>query len=199
MAKGADYSVPFRRRREGKTDYRKRRALVISGLPRLVVRPTNKNIIVQIVEAKPEGDYVLASATSMELRKKFNWKGNCGNLSTAYLTGLLAGFKALEKNIKKAILDIGLKRASKGARVFSAMKGALDAGIEIPHDGKILPEETRIKGEHIAAYAKKLFSIPELYNRCFSSYIEKGLNPQDLPIHFEEVKERIHAQFLSKL
>lgn len=198
MARGADYSVPFRRRREGKTNYRKRKALVISGLPRLVVRPTNKNIIVQVVEARPEGDYVLASASSMELRKKFNWKGNCGNLPTAYLTGLLAGFKALGKNIKKVILDIGLKRATKGARVFSAMKGALDAGLEIPHDEKIIPEESRIKGEHIVAYAKKLSSTPELYNRYFSSYIEKGLNPQDIPIHFEEVKEKIYTQFLKQ-
>jgi large subunit ribosomal protein L18 len=198
MARGPDYSVPFRRRREAKTDYKKRRALVISGLPRLVVRPTSKNIIVQVIEAKPEGDYVLASANSMELRKKFNWKGNCGNLPTAYLTGLLAGFKALEKNIKKAILDIGLKRPTKGARLFAAMKGALDAGLEIPHDEKIFPEESRIKGEHIVTYAKKLSPIPELYNRYFSSYIKKGLNPQDIPMHFEEIKEKIHAQFLSK-
>jgi len=191
MAKGPDYSVSFRRRREGKTNYRKRRALIASGLPRLVVRPTNENIIVQIIEARPEGDYVLASASSMELRKKFNWKGNCGNLPTAYLTGLLAGFKALKKGIKKAILDIGLKRPTKGAKVFAAMKGALDAGLEIPHEEKILPEESRIRGEHIVAYAKKLSSSPEIYNRYFSSYIKKGLDPQNLPIHFEEVKEKI--------
>ncbi|MEM3078607.1 MAG: hypothetical protein QXR38_03830, partial [Nitrososphaerales archaeon] len=62
MARGADYNVPFRRKREKKTNYRKRRALVLSGLPRLVIRPTNKNIVVQIIEAKPEGDYALVSA-----------------------------------------------------------------------------------------------------------------------------------------
>ena len=38
MARGPAYVVKYRRRREGKTDYRARRKLVLSGLPRLVVR-----------------------------------------------------------------------------------------------------------------------------------------------------------------
>lgn len=198
MARGADYNVPFRRKREKKTNYRKRRALVLSGLPRLVIRPTNKNIVVQIIEAKPEGDYALVSANSMELRKKFDWKENCGNLPTAYLTGLLAGFKALEGGIKKVIPDIGLKRVTKGSRLFAAMKGASDAGLEIPCDEKILPEQSRIKGEHIAAYAKKISLVPELFNRYFSDYMKKGLDPQGIPEHFERTKEKIQAQFSRK-
>ena len=33
----------------------------------------------------------------------------------------------------KAILDIGLARATTGARVFGVLKGALDVGIDIHH------------------------------------------------------------------
>jgi large subunit ribosomal protein L18 len=94
MAKGSRYSVPYRRRREGKTDYRKRKALILSRKPRLVVRGTLKNIIVQVVVAKPHGDEVLVSAHSRELLKNYGWKAPRGNLPAAYLTGLLCGLKA---------------------------------------------------------------------------------------------------------
>ncbi|RLI36413.1 50S ribosomal protein L18, partial [Candidatus Bathyarchaeota archaeon] len=33
MARGPRYNVPYRRRREGKTDYRRRYKLLLSGLP----------------------------------------------------------------------------------------------------------------------------------------------------------------------
>ncbi|MEM3054745.1 MAG: 50S ribosomal protein L18, partial [Candidatus Bathyarchaeia archaeon] len=153
MAKNSRYCVPYRRRREGKTDYRKRKALVISGKPRLVVRGTLKNIAIQIVAAKPYGDEVLVSAHSREL-KNYGWKAPRGNLPAAYLTGLLCGFKAKAKGIKEAILDIGLRTPSKGARVFAALKGVLDSGLEVSHGEEKLPDEKRIRGEHIAQYAK---------------------------------------------
>lgn len=195
MVKGPRYNLPFRRRREGKTDYRKRRALILSGLPRLVVRPTNEHVVVQVVEAKPEGDRVLASASTIELKNKYGWKGGCGNVPAAYLAGLLAGFKALKNNVKRAILDIGLRRATKGAKVFAAMKGAVDAGLEVPHDSAVLPDPSRIRGEHIAAYAESLSSDQGAYKRQFSKYLEGGLNPEDLPSHFDQVKGRLIAEF----
>ncbi|MEM3552186.1 MAG: 50S ribosomal protein L18 [Candidatus Bathyarchaeia archaeon] len=188
MAKGPTYRLSFRRRREGKTNYKKRRALILSKLPRFIVRLSNKYVLIQIAEAKPSGDYILVSAHSMEL-KKLGWKGSCENTSAAYLTGLLAGFKALQKNIKEAILDIGLRKATKGARVFAAMKGALDAGLKIPHSEEILPDESRIKGEHVAVYAKSLSQ--EEYNKRFSGYLKNGLPPENLPNHFEEIKNKI--------
>jgi len=188
MAKGPRYRLPFRRRREEKTNYKKRRALILSKLPRLIVRLSNKYVLIQVAEAKPKGDHILASAHSMEL-KKLGWKGNCENISAAYLTGFLVGLKALQKNIKEAVLDIGLKKATKGARVFAAMKGALDAGLKIPHSEEILPEESRIKGEHIAAYAKSLSQ--EEYNKKFSRYLKGGLPPENLPNHFNEIKNKI--------
>ena len=198
-AKGPKYSVPFRRRREGKTDYRARRALILSKMPRIVARGSLKHMMVQVVNAKVEGDEVLASAHSKELVRDYGWKGACGNVPAAYLTGLLCGLKALQKGIKKAILDIGLRTPVKGSRVFAVLKGALDAGLEIPHNQEVLPDDSRIKGEHIANYAKILASEnPEEYNRRFSEYLAKKLKPEKLPEHFAKVKEKILAAFKKK-
>jgi len=195
VAKGPSYNVPYRRRREGKTDYHRRKKLLISGLPRLVARKTNKHIIAQIVEASIEGDRVLASAHSSELRKKFGWLGSLKNLPAAYLTGLLCGYRALKRNVKKAILDIGLQTPSKGARIFAVMKGCIDAGIEIPHGEEILPSEERIKGRHISDYASILSSTPEVYSKRFSEYLSRGLRPENIVEHFSAVKKKIETEF----
>ncbi len=197
MAWSSRYCVPYRRRREGKTNYRKRKALIVSGKPRLVVRGSLKNIHAQIVLAKPGGDVVLASANSRELSKNFGWKAPKGNLPSAYLTGLLCGLKAKMKGVKEAILDIGLSSPSKGARVFAALKGVLDAGVSVPHDGEKLPDEKRLIGEHIAEYAKILSSNPEKYALTFSKYLENKVQPESLPEHFEEVKKAVAAAFKS--
>ena len=196
MAKDSRYCVQFRRRKEGKTDYKARKALVISGKPRLVVRNTLKNIIVQIIVAKPHGDEVLVSAHSREL-KKYEWKAHAGNLPSAYLTGFLCGLKAKAQGIKEAILDIGLHSPSKGARVFAVLKGVLDAGINVPHSEEKLPDEKRIEGEHIANYAESLASNPEEYQSKFSKYLEQKLPPESLPKHFAKVKTEILAAFKS--
>jgi large subunit ribosomal protein L18 len=191
LARGPRYRVPFRRRREGKTDYYLRQKLLRSRKPRVVVRKTLKSMIVQVTQAKPEGDFVLASAFSKEL-KKSGWLGGSGNTPSAYLTGYLAGVRASKKGIKEAVLDIGLNTPSNGSRIFAALKGFVDAGITVNHDKKILPSEQRIKGEHIAGYAKGLAEKnPEYYQKRFSDYLKKGLDPQRLPKHFAEVKEKI--------
>jgi large subunit ribosomal protein L18 len=154
MATGSRYFVPFRRRREGKTDYYKRTKLVVADVPRMVVRKTNRHIIIQLVTAEMDGDRTLAAANSSELTE-FGFKGSLSSTPAAYLTGLLFAAKARKANYKAAVLDIGLNRATPGARVFAALKGAIDAGLEIPHGEEILPDETRVKGEHIVAYNKK--------------------------------------------
>ena len=195
MARGPRYAVKFRRRREGKTDYRRRRKLILSGKPRLVARFSLRNTLAQIVEAKPEGDRVIASACSKELSSKFGWLASGKNTPAAYLVGLLIGFKALLKGVKEAILDIGLKRPTRGAKVFALVKGAIDAGLKVPCGEEVIPGEERIRGEHIANYARELSSDPELYNRRFSKYLERGLNPEGLPAHFEEVKGRILKEY----
>lgn len=196
MAKNARYCVPYRRRREGKTNYQKRKALILSGKPRLVVRGSLKNIVVQIITAKPGGDEVLVSAHSRELLKKFGWRAPRGNLPTAYLTGLLCGLKAKAKGLKEAVLDIGLHSPTKGARVFAALKGVLDAGLNVPRGEEKLPDEERIRGLHIAQYAKML-AATEKYMTVFSKYLENKLPPEKLPEHFEEVKKAVIAAFKS--
>jgi len=191
MAKGPSYRVPFRRRREGKTDYQLRRGLVLSGVPRLVIRGTSKHMIVQVIEAKATSDEVLASAHSKELTKTYGWKGACRNVPAAYLTGLLCGYRAVGKGIKRAVLDIGLQMPSRGARVFAALKGVIDADFMVPHDENVLPSEPRISGQHIVEYAKKLSSNPEAYQRRFSEYLSRNLRPEQLSEHFSQIKEKI--------
>jgi large subunit ribosomal protein L18 len=191
MAKGSGYCVPYRRRREGKTDYRARKALVLSGKPRVVIRGTLNNVIAQIVVAKPEGDKTLVSAHSRELAKEYGWKASRGNLPAAYLTGLLCGARAKAKGIEQVVADIGLHSPSKGARVFATLKGVLDAGISVPHSEEKLPDEERIKGKHVVNYAKDLSSDPEQYQARFSKYLEKKASPEALTDSFEEAKKSI--------
>ena len=195
MARGPSYNVPYRRRREGKTNYLRRKKLVLSGLPRLVARKTNKHIIAQIVEASVEGDKVITSAHSSELRKKYGWLGSLKSLPAAYLTGLICGYKAIRKGIKEAVLDIGLQSPSKGARIFAVLKGCLDAGLDIPHGEEVLPDDDRIKGQHISDYAGMLSSTPEVYSRRFSAYLLRGLSPENIVEHFSTVKEKIKGEF----
>jgi large subunit ribosomal protein L18 len=198
MATGPSYRVPFRRRKEGKTDYRSRRALVLSRLPRLVVRRTSKHIIVQIVKAEVAGDKVAVSAHSRELAKTYGWQGNCRNVPAAYLTGFLCGFKAMVHGVKKAVLDIGLHSPSRGARVFAALKGVLDAGVTVPHSENMIPDETRISGKHIADYGIQLSSNPEIYQQKFSKNLSRGLRPEQLSEHFSLIKEKITSSFEEK-
>ncbi|MEM3696657.1 MAG: 50S ribosomal protein L18 [Candidatus Bathyarchaeia archaeon] len=195
MAKNSRYCVPFRRRREGKTNYKSRKALVLSGKPRLVTRITLKNVIAQIITAKPHGDEVLVSAHSRELTKTYGWKASRKNLPAAYLTGLLCGLRAKAKGIKEAILDIGLHAPSKGARVFAVLKGVLDAGINVPYGEEKLPDEKRIKGEHIAQYAESLASNPEQYQIRFSQYLKQKFPPENISEHFAKVKAEIVSAF----
>ncbi len=168
MAHSTIYRVKFRRRREGKTNYKKRLALLKSGKPRLVIRVLNRQVVAQIVEFDPKGDRVLVSATSHELRK-LGWEGHPGNAPSAYLTGLLVGHRAKKSGISEAILDIGLHTPVPGSNVYAVLKGAVDAGLEIPHSTDVLPPEERINGGLIAEYR----GIPHLTEK------------------FEEIKKKI--------
>ncbi|MHB8052055.1 MAG: 50S ribosomal protein L18 [Methanoregula sp.] len=158
MATGPRYFVPFRRRREGKTDYYQRTRLIVADVPRMVVRKTNRHIIVQLVTAELDGDRTLVAANSAEL-EKYGYKGSTSSTPAAYLTGMLFAVKAKKAQQESAILDIGLNRATPGARVFAALKGAVEAGLVIPHGEEILPSDERAKGAHIAAYNKNAGDI----------------------------------------
>jgi len=187
MANKATYKVQFKRRSNGKTNYKKRLALVKSDKPRLVVRKTNNQIIVQVISYERPGDKVIASATSIQL-KKYGWGGN-KNIPSAYLTGLLCGMRAKESKIENAILDIGFRTPVHMSVPFAALKGALDAGLNIPFDETALPKEDRITGKHIEEYANSL-DDNEL-NAKFSKMIKNKLNPKEITKTFQTTKEKI--------
>lgn len=191
MAKGTIYRVAFRRRREGKTDYHLRKKLISSRKHRLVVRRSINNITLQLIESTIEGDRVLVQANTQEL-KDFGWKAGTGNLPSAYLAGFLIGKRAVTKDLKYAILDINRYKLTKENRLFAAMKGSIDGGLEIPHDEKVLPKVNRINGSHIAKHAELLQKEdPAKYQSYFSKYISSGVSPEKLVEHFNEVKEAI--------
>jgi len=164
---GPTYKVPFRRRREFKTNYRYRLKLLKSKLPRAVVPKSLKHTIVQFIKFDSEGDKVLTTASSIEL-KKLGWDGSTSNLPAAYLTGLLAGKRAIKQNIESAVLDIGLHPPVKGSKVFASLRGIIDAGISVPHGDEILPDDDRINGKHIS---------------------------DSIPTQFEKVKDKIQTDF----
>ena len=142
------YKVKFRRRREEKTNYSKRLALVRYGKQRLVVRKTNKAIYLQVIAFDRHGDKVITQANSREL-EKFGWKKAKRNTPSAYLAGLLCGVRAKNKNVSECILDIGFNSPILGGICFAALKGALDAGLKIPFEEKCLPTKERVYGHHV--------------------------------------------------
>ncbi|MEM3382517.1 MAG: 50S ribosomal protein L18 [Nitrososphaerales archaeon] len=188
------YVPILRRRREGKTDYRKRKAIIMSRLPFVSTFVSGKNISVQILSPRKEGDVVLASAHSRELIK-FGWMGSRKNIPAAYLTGFLAGLKAKDK-VKEAILYTGLRRFVPNSRITAIVKGLLDAGLSIPIDHEALPPEDRIEGKHIANYAKYLMEKDKmLYNTRFSGLIGKSFNPELIPEYFRDIRKNIIKDF----
>ena len=149
------FIIKFKRRREEKTDYRKRLALLKSDRTRVVVRKSLENISIQFVNFVNNCDQTMAAANSVEL-KKLGWT-RTGNIPAAYLTGLLAGKKAKAAKIDDAILDLGLQTKTKGSRLYAALKGVVDAGVNVPHSPEILPSQDRISGKHISAEVAKQF------------------------------------------
>jgi large subunit ribosomal protein L5e len=239
------YQVKYRRRREGKTDYRARKRLITqdknkynSPKYRLVVRITNKQVICQIAYAEIEGDKILCSATSSEL-PRYGYKLGLKNYAAAYATGLLLGRRLLhqlgmeadyagqhdvtgevvktqangrtffvdevsdERRPFRAYLDVGVRTTTTGHRVFGALKGAADAGLDIPHNEKRFPgynredksydpevHVARIMGGHIADYMKELEEDdPEALAARFSQVVKAGVSPDSI----EDMVTQVHA------
>lgn len=184
MAKNKHFTVPVKRKE--KTNYRRRKLLLKSGKPRLIVRKTLRNIIAQIALFEPKGDKVITTITTKDL-KKLGWNyGN--NIVTAYFIGMLLGKKAQEKNIKEAILDKGIHRSTKGAKIYAVVKGAVDSGLKIPHGKDILPSQERIEGKHIAQYAEQLKKNQEDFKKQFSL---KKDNPSEIVQKAKEFQKKI--------
>jgi len=97
------YQVKYRRRREGKTDYRARQKLITQDKTkynapkyRFVVRISNRDVVCQIIASKIIGDHVVAAAYSHEL-PRYGLKTGLTNYAAAYATGLLLGRRLLNK------------------------------------------------------------------------------------------------------
>jgi len=179
--------IPPKRRRLGLTDYRKRLKLVKSDLPRLVIRRTNRYLITQVIKSKLGGDETLITVTSKKLAD-YGWRAGFKNTPAAYLTGFLAGLLAKKKGIGKAVVDIGLHRAVKGSKVFAAVKGFIDAGVEVAASEGVFPDEDRIKGVPIMEYYKSI-KESDVETIQFSKSDEEVY--MNLDSHFSQVKERI--------
>jgi len=235
------YQVQYRRRREGKTDYHRRKKLVCqdknkynSPKYRFVVRITNTDVICQIAYAKIVGDVILASAYAHELTRYGMPVGHT-NYAGCYATGLLLARRLLKKlgldkryegNTKvdgtpysveeledgprpfRALLDVGLARTTTGARVFAALKGALDGGLNIPHsesrfrgydrsEKKYDAEEARgyLFGQHVADYMAELQEEDESkYQTLFSRYIKHGIDAENLEEKIKALHKAIRAK-----
>ena len=170
----------MRRRREARTNYHQRLRLLKSGKPRLVARKSNNHTRAQLIVADSGGDTTVTSAVSGEL-EEFGWEAPTGNLPAAYLTGYLAGKRAVEAGLEEAVLDIGLNTATPGNKVFAVQEGAIDAGLEVPHNEAVFADWQRTRGTHIAEYAESLDG--DLYSGEFDA--------TELPAHFDEVRERL--------
>merc|ERR1712071_500115 len=225
------YQPKFRRRREGKTDYYARKRLIVQdknkyNTPkyRMIVRFSNKDITCQIAYARIQGDVVVCSAYAHEL-PRYGIKVGLTNYAAAYATGLLGKLKLDSVYEGKAEadgedymveqededgpgpfrchLDVGLKRTTTGARVFGAMKGAIDGGLDIPHSNKRFPgydadskdfdagtHRDFIYGKHVSNWmAQLLESDEDAYKRQFSRYIKLGISHGNL----EEVYKNAHV------
>jgi len=105
----------------------------------------------------------------------------------------------------KCFLDTGLVRTSTGSRVFAALKGACDGGLDIPHNDKryagydlqdksLDPEtlERYIKGGVVAEYAEEMQEEePEKFQEHFKKYLDEDEDPTELEERMEEVLEAI--------
>jgi large subunit ribosomal protein L18 len=170
----------MRRRREVRTDYHQRLRLLKSGKPRLVARKSNRHVRAQLVVTGPEGDETVASAHSGELAE-YGWEAPTGNLPAAYLTGYLAGKRARDASVDEAVLDIGLNSPTPGSKVFAVQEGAIDAGLDVPHNDAVFADWSRTRGEHVAEYA--VSRDEPLYGGEFDA--------TELPEHFDSVLEAL--------
>ena len=197
---------------------------------RLVVRCSNKKIICQIVHAKMIGDFTICQASSMEL-PRYGCKVGLTNYAACYATGLLCARRLLktmgmdadyegqtevdgemytveadgDKRPFTCLLDVGLVRTTTGSKVFGALKGAADGGLNIPHsekrfpgydrEGKDFDAETHKKyifAGHVTEYMELLEEEdPDRYQAQFAKYIEEDIEGDALEEMWTKVHEAI--------
>ena len=171
MSTGPRYRVGFRRRREGKTDYRYRLKLLKNGAPRAVVRISSRRVRVAVTAFDPKGDRVVAAADSAELIGAGFPAKSLSSVPASYLTGYLAGVRAKRAGTSEAVLDAGLRHPIPGGRLLGALRGLLDAGLEIPHGEGGFPSADRLNGKHLPT---PLSTPIEAFRTTLSQQAEKA-------------------------
>lgn len=200
---------------------------------RLIVRISNRDITCQVAYSRIEGDKIVCAAYSHEL-PKYGIKVGLTNYAAAYCTGLLLARRLLKKfgldslyqgqtevngeeyNVEslddgpgafRCYLDVGLNRTTTGARIFGAMKGAVDGGLNIPHSTKRFPgydaesksfnaevHRAHIMGTHVADYMRHLEEEdPEAFKRQFSQYIKHGIIADQIENLYKSAHAAIRA------
>jgi len=200
---------------------------------RMIVRTTNRDIICQIAYARIEGDVIICAAYSHEL-PRYGIKVGLTNYAAAYCTGLLLARRLLKKlgidgiyegqkevsgdyyGVEEApgqpkpfhaVLDVGLYRTTTGARIFGALKGAADGGLDIPHSEKRFPgwnsEEKELNAEthrkhimglHVSEYMQSLLDDDETaFKRQFSRFIKEGISADGLEAMYKKAHNAIRA------
>jgi large subunit ribosomal protein L5e len=199
---------------------------------RFCVRFTNRDVICQVIKATLVGDVCIAAAYSHEL-PKYGMLAGLTNYAATYATGLLCARRLLTKyglnetyegkvedlgedyhvghddedapRPFKCFLDTGLVRTSTGAKVFAALKGAVDGGLDIPHNEKRFagydlqdkshdPDtlERYIKGGVVAEYAEEMQEEePEKFEAHFKKYLDNDFDPTELEDAMDAVHEAI--------
>merc|ERR1712166_832207 len=169
------FQVKFRRRREGKTDYRQRKRLCAqdknkyqSPKYRFVVRFTNTKVICQIAYALVDGDRILCQAQSTELGR-YGLTVGLKNYGASYCTGLLCARRLLQKvgldelyegntevDGEVVSTEHGKKtyyvdEVDEDKRPFRALLNVgADGGLDIPHSEKRFPGYDRDAKEYDA-------------------------------------------------
>ena len=175
------YVLKHRRRREGKTNYRKRIKLLTSQIPIVRFRKGSKNVTAQITVFEQNGDKVLSSVSSSEL-KKLGWNISRKNIPSAYLTGMLLAKKNKGSKIKELIIDFGIKKPSSGSVSYAFLKGAIDGGLKIICSDAAFPSEDRLNGKHISSFYSLKHQKTQFSKTPEAGKIEKLVS---------EVKEKI--------
>ncbi len=152
--------IQKRRRREYKTDYRKRIKILKGGVPRIVFRKSNRYVIAQYVTSKQAQDKVEFGVSSRDLIK-YDWPketlGSLKSIPASYLLGLLMGRNIIKKKLKTPIVDFGMLRTIHKNRIYSFLKGLIDSDIKIKCKEEFFPPEDKIKGKNLKKDFSKIF------------------------------------------
>ncbi|KAF2325560.1 hypothetical protein GH714_030366 [Hevea brasiliensis] len=167
------FQVKFKRRREGKTDYRARIRLINQDKNKYNTPKyrfvSNKDIVAQIISASIAGDMVLAAAYSHEL-PRYGLEVGLTNYAAAYCTGLLLARRTL-------------KMLEMDEEYEGNAEGALDGGLDIPHSDKIFAGFSKDDKQLDAEVHRKISMVVMLLH-ILGTLMED--EPEKYQLHFSE-------------